>query len=47
MYCLTRETGEVCWQTEPQARSRVPLVVGDGRLFLLGQDGVLYTFAAP
>ena len=47
LYCLTRETGEVCWQTEPQARSRVPLVVGDGRLFLLGQDGVLYTFAAP
>ncbi|MBP6470680.1 MAG: PQQ-binding-like beta-propeller repeat protein [Chloroflexi bacterium] len=47
LYCLSRETGEVCWQTEPQARSRVPLVVGDGRLFLLGQDGVLYAFAAP
>lgn len=47
LYCLNRETGEVCWQTEPQARSRVPLVVGDGRLFLLGQEGILYAYVSP
>ncbi|MBK8986765.1 MAG: PQQ-binding-like beta-propeller repeat protein [Chloroflexi bacterium] len=47
LYCLELLTGQMRWQTEPQPRSRVALVVGNGRLFLTGEDENLYSYVLP
>ena len=44
LYCLNRQTGEVCWSTDPQPRSRVALTIGYRHLFLVDQNGVLIGF---
>jgi outer membrane protein assembly factor BamB len=44
LYALDKETGVISWQTDPQPRSRVAVTVGDGYLFLSGQDGVLSAY---
>ena len=47
LYALNLTNGELLWQTAPQPRSRVPLTFGDGRLFLVDQEGTLSTFQMP
>lgn len=46
LYALERDSGAIRWQTDPQPRSRVALTVGDGAIYLTGQDGVVYAYAA-
>lgn len=46
LYSLSRESGAVLWQTEPQARSLFAPTLGYGHLYLVGNDGVLYAYAA-
>ena len=45
LYAMDRESGEFVWQTEPEPRSRVSPALGEGHLFLTGQDGILYAYA--
>ncbi|MBE2221338.1 MAG: PQQ-binding-like beta-propeller repeat protein [Anaerolineae bacterium] len=45
IYALKKENGSLVWHTEPEPRSRVSLALGEGFLFLTGQDGVLYAYA--
>ena len=47
LYGLQRATGAITWRTEPQPRSRMMVVVGNGRLFLVGQDNTLYAYGSP
>lgn len=44
LYGLDRQSGAIRWQSEPQPRSRVALTVAGDRLYLAGQDGVLYAY---
>ena len=44
LYALDRHNGEIRWVTDPQPRSRTAVAVGDGRLYLSGQDGLLYAY---
>lgn len=44
LYALDKENGAIQWLTDPQPRSRTGLSVGDGQLYLSGQDGLLYAY---
>ena len=44
LYCLNRTNGEICWISEPQARSRVALTIGNEQIFLVDQDGNLHGY---
>jgi outer membrane protein assembly factor BamB len=44
LYALDRHSGEIRWVTNPQPRSRTAVAVSDGRLYLSGQDGLLYAY---
>lgn len=44
IYALDRETGQILWQTPPQARSRVGLALAEGILYLVGIDDTLYAY---
>jgi outer membrane protein assembly factor BamB len=44
LYALDRHSGEIRWLTDPQPRSRTAVAVGDGQLYLSGQDGLLYAY---
>ncbi|HFQ94407.1 MAG TPA: pyrrolo-quinoline quinone, partial [Anaerolineae bacterium] len=46
LYSLDAAGGNILWQTEPQPRSRVAPAAAYGRLYLLGQDGVLYAYGS-
>ncbi len=43
-YSLDAANGAIFWQTDPQPRSRVAPTLAYGRLYLLGQDGILYAY---
>lgn len=47
LYALALASGDLLWQTAPQPRSRVPLTVGAGWLFLVDQEGTLTAFKRP
>lgn len=46
LYALDMGSGNLVWHTEPEHRSRVSPALGEGFLFLTGQDGVLYAYAS-
>lgn len=47
LYALNLASGKLRWQTTPQPRSRVPLTLGNGWLFLVDQEGTLSAFQSP
>ena len=47
IYALNLADGRFLWQTIPQPRSRVPLTLGGGMIFLVDQEGTLSTFQIP
>jgi outer membrane protein assembly factor BamB len=47
LYALDLASGTLLWQSAPQPRSRVPLTLGNGQLFLVDQEGTLSTFQFP
>lgn len=47
LYALDLTSGALLWQTAPQPRSRVPLTLGEGWLFLVDQAGTITAFKRP